>query len=325
MSHRYINVLVSSISKKIPLVKVIKSAAEKMSVKGKVIGADADSECIGKYFVDQFWEMPHLSEISPEEFISYCQFYKVNRVIPTRDGELLFYAAHKQQFFQQGIHVMVSDKEAIESCLDKCEFYQTLSRLGFPSVETSTFIEKLECESYVVKERYGAGSQMIGINLSKKEATSYAKQLNSPVFQPYIKGEELSVDLYLDQSGKTKGVIVRQRNLVVGGESQVTTTIQNEVVEKMCSKMAEELNLYGHVMFQLIHSEANDVYYVLECNPRFGGASTLSLKVGLDSFYWFFLETAGEDLTKYPYQRSEVEKRLIRHPEDLILSCPTHV
>ena len=319
MNTQFINVLISSVSRKVPLVKAVRKALDKVGVEGKIIGADANSECIGGYFVDQFWEMPLLSEITTEEFISFCQFYNVNRVIPSRDGELLFYANNRQKFAQQGIHVMVSGKEAMEICLDKFLFYQTLSGLGYPAIETTLSVDELECESYVVKEQYGAGGRNIGLDLTKEEAAEYAKKLNSPIFQPFIKGEEISVDMYLDKSGKTKGVVTRKRDLVINGESQITTTFQNDAIDKMCANMAEELMLSGHVMFQCIHNENNGVYHVLESNPRFGGASCLSLEMGLDSFYWFFLEAVGDDLSKHPFKRGDKEKRLVRHPEDLIL------
>jgi carbamoyl-phosphate synthase large subunit len=320
-----VNVLISSVSKKVPLVKSVRKAVEKIGRGGALIGADSNPECIGSYFVDHFWKSPKLNEISPEEFISYCQFYNVNSVIPTRDGELLYYAAHKEIFAEQGIQVMVSGKEEIEICTDKLKFYQTITGLGFPGIETSLALDELECETYVVKERYGAGSRSIGLNLGRGQAAKHSKKLDNPIYQPYIGGEEISVDLYLDKSGKTKGVIARKRDLVVDGESQITTTFRDSVIEDVCSRIAEELGLYGHVMFQIITSFANGVHYIMECNPRFGGASPLSLEMGLDSFYWFFLECLRKDLSNYSFARPVVEKRMIRYPEDLVLPWNTVV
>ncbi|NGX43033.1 MAG: hypothetical protein K940chlam7_01324 [Chlamydiae bacterium] len=320
MNTESITVLISSVSKKIPLIKSVRRALHKIGVESKIVGGDADPDCIGKYFVDQFWQMPPLPDLTPEEFISYCQFYGINLVIPTRDGELLFFAGLKDMLEQQGIHVMISEEEAVSICLDKEQFYQTLIKLGYPVIDTVSSLVDLDWDSYVVKERFGAGSYSIGIDLTKEQAQKHAKKLKNSVFQPYVKGDEVSVDLYVDRTGKTKGVIARKREMVVNGESQVTNTFRDENLEKMCANMAEELKLYGHVMFQLIHHEVNGVYYVLECNPRFGGASALSLEMGLDSFFWFFQEVMGEDLSKIPFERSDEEKRLVRYPEDLIVT-----
>lgn len=76
--------------------------------------------------------------------------------------------------------------------------------------------------------------------------------------------------------------------------------------------------MYGHVMFQFIKDYSGDIH-IIECNARFGGASTLSLAMGLDSFYWFIQESRGIPSEQLSFDRSQTEKRLIRHAEDLIL------
>ncbi len=81
--------------------------------------------------------------------------------------------------------------------------------------------------------------------------------------------------------------------------------------------MAKSLHLSGHVMFQFIHETQSGKVYLLECNPRFGGASRASIKAGLDSFYWFFCESAGKPIP--PFERAENEIKMVRYPEDLFL------
>lgn len=311
---------VSSVSKKVPLIKSLRKSMDKIGIPGKIIGGDVNPNCIGKYFVDQLWTMPPLQKLTPEAFVSFCQKNEVNFVIPTRDGELIFYAENRDFFAEKGIKIMVSEHEAVRICLDKLLFCQAIKRMGLPSIETVETIESIATETFVVKERYGSGSRNIGLNLTKEEAIQQAKTLEHPIFQPFIEGEEMSVDLYLDRSGRTKGVIARQRNLVVNGESQITTSFRNSGVEEICSAIAEKLEMYGHVMFQLIHNREDGLYHILECNPRYGGASNLSVEMGLDSFYWFINETIGKDLSPLPFDRSEKEKKMIRYPEDLILS-----
>lgn len=314
-----VNVLITSISKKVPLVKAVRRAVQKVDPSGQLTGGDSDQDCVGKYFVDQFWQMPKLQGLSPEEFIAHCQFYNINRVIPTRDGELSYFAQNKSIFAQQGIEVMISPPDAVEIALDKWLFYQTLSGMGFSVIETSLDAAELESDNLVVKERFGAGSGNIGLGLTLKEALKHAKQLKDPVFQPFVAGAEISVDLYVAKDGKTKGVVTRERNLIVGGESQVTTSFLDEALNELCASIAEELEFYGHVMFQMIHNEETGSYQLLECNPRFGGASSLSVAMGLDSFYWFFLEAAGAQPDAFAFARADQEKKQVRYAEDLIL------
>jgi len=116
--------------------------------------------------------------------------------------------------------------------------------------------------------------------------------------------------------GKAMGAIARIRDLVVEGESQVTTTVYYPELENICIKLAESLGIYGHTVMQVLVDEDHK-FHIIECNARFGGASTLSLTMGLNSFEWFFLESLKQPLP--PFERSRHEKRQIRHAEDYVI------
>ncbi|MBI5190036.1 MAG: ATP-grasp domain-containing protein [Nitrospirae bacterium] len=313
-----LNVLVTSVSKKVPLLKSVRDSITKLGVPGRIHGADLDPVCLGRYFVDSFWEMPRLTEIEASDIVEYCMENEITCIIPTRDAELAFFAAGLEVFREAGINVMVSPPSAVATCLDKLLFHERLAGMGFPAIDTAEDICRIGCESFVVKERFGAGSRGLGLNLSAREASAHASELTEPIFQPFITGQEISVDLYVAADGKVKGVIARTRDLVVNGESQVTTTIRDGRIEKMCCDIAEGLGIYGHAVMQVIVSPDGGAH-IVECNCRFGGASSLSVAAGLDSFYWFLLESAGADISAYPFARPRQEKRQVRYPADLVL------
>ena len=45
----------------------------------------------------------------------------------------------------------------------------------------------------------------------------------------------------------------------------------------------------------------------------------LSIHAGLESFFWFFAEVLGEDLTAYPFIPASKPVTLVRYPKDLYL------
>lgn len=317
-SNKEINILVTAISKKVPLLKCLKNSNHKLGNKGKIIGADSDINCIGKYFVDSFWKMPRIENLRIEELLEFLKSNKISCIIPTRNGDLSFFAQHKEFFEKNNIHVMIASTDTVRICLDKVAFYNETKKYGFPSIQTSEMIEEIKSPYYVVKERYGAGSRGIGIHLTEEESISHAKNLESPIFQPFIEGKEYSVDLYVNKKGRTKGAITRTRELVLNGESQITETVQFPELEKLCSQIAENLKLYGHSIFQILIDPFGK-FHIIECNPRFGGASTLSVRAGLDSFYWFLIESLDEDLDNYPFIRTSKEIKQIRFAEDMII------
>lgn len=311
------NVLAMSISNKVPMIKAIREAMNRAHSESQLYGADASENCLGKYFVDHYWQCPPLQDLTVQLLIEYCMEHQIKVIFPSRDGELIFFATHRSLLLEYGIQVMVSNPDSVQLCLDKLQFYEQLSSEGFPAIHTSTDLD-FDSQLYVVKERYGAGSMDAGIGLSCEEAERHAQQMKHPIFQPFIQGMECSIDTYIAKDLKAKGAIVRQRNWIVNGESRITTTFRDESLEQLCSVIGEHYELRGHAIFQLILDE-HTLPHLIECNCRFGGASTLSIAMGLDSFYWFIFESQGFNLQDIPFIRSQHEKTLIRHAEDHII------
>jgi carbamoyl-phosphate synthase large subunit len=310
------NILITSISDKIPLLKAVRKAGAKIG-NTIVYGGDINAQCIGAYFLrDSFWLMPRISNLTKEIIIQYCKTHHINIIIPTRDGELLFWAKLKNDLINEGITVLVSDTAAVELCLDKRLFYESPTTDSFPIIPTFSNVESVISEFYVVKERFGAGADSIGIKLSQKEALAHATKLENPIFQPYIAGKEVSVDMYISNTNQVKGVVCRTRDIVVDGESKITSSFLDEKLSELCRSFAETLGLYGHIVLQAFKdSEGN--YHIIECNSRFGGASTFSIAAGLDSFYWGILEAQGVNIEMYDFFLRE-NLRQVRYKSDNI-------
>lgn len=314
----HLAVLITSISKKMPLIEAVRNAADQLGQFQIIHGCDQDHFCVGQYGVDTFWHCPSLSELTAEQVISYCQQNQITAIIPTRDADVEFYAQHLSVFQQKGIHLLVSSLDTITTCLDKKIFADVLLKEGFPAIPAFLSVDDLNPIYYVVKERRGAGSALLGLALNRAEAIKHSQCLQQPVFQPYVKGMEWSVDLYCSFEGQVKGCVARKRNQVVQGESQVTTTVHHPVLEHLCQEMAKILKIQGPAVFQLLEDESGE-FHVIECNPRFGGASTASIAVGWDVFFWFFIECLGHHLHDYPFLRCKGDIRQIRYPIDQMI------
>lgn len=309
-------VMISSAAGKIPLIHAVRHGAAKLGPGFTIEAADASAAPLGAHFADRFWQMPMLKDLSIDALLAHCRDNGVRAIIPTRDGELAWFSAAAARLEKEGISVMISKPDAIACCVDKLRF-------GFlPGAIPATLELPEEATGrWVVKERFGAGSRAIGVNLSAAEAKAHAQKLTAPIFQPYIAGREVSIDVYVTRQGRIKGCVVRTRDIVVNGESQITTTLDAPAVEAACRRIAGQLPFYGHLVFQAIVDAAGAVH-VIECNARFGGASTLSVAAGLDSFYWFLLEASGANLGDYPCTYNPNRPlRQIRCPSDVVLSA----
>ncbi len=309
-------VLISSLSRKAPLVYALRRAQARIGRIGPVVGGDADPAAPAQAVCDAFWAMPRLSALDASAMVAACRERGIAAIIPTRDGELAWFAERRDELAREGIAVLVSPPVAITDCADKLRFAELLRAWGAPAIETA--LAPGAWPRLVVKERHGAGSRGLGLDLEPESARRHAAGLAEPIFQPFIVGRELSIDVYIDGRRRCRGAIVRRREMVVSGESLVTATERHPRLEELCADLSLRLALCGHACWQAIE-DAGGGLHLIECNPRVGGASTLSFAAGLDSLAWFLLEAAGGDPADLPFVRVAGELRQVRLPADTVL------
>ena len=308
-------VLLSSASRKIPLIRALQQAARAIHPDARVVAGDINPNSLSFHVADECWTMPRLVDGDVDALLERCRVLGITTVMPSRDGELMFWARNAERFRQSGIEVLVSDAAALQLCLDKLAFSEFGTSQSFPMIPTSLSVNDLRGERFVVKERFGSGSQGVGVDLDRSQAIDYAVKLQTPIYQPFVRGREISIDAWLDRNGCVKGLVLRDRDLVVDGESQVTTTFRNENYEAQAAAILSGLNLSGPVVLQAI-VDATESLNIVECNARFGGASTASIAVGLDSLRWSLLEAEGAEIGDYPFLRTVTEVRQTRVPAD---------
>ena len=291
-----IKVLFSSLSAKIALFHQVKKGIKRINQTAMLIGADSDPNCDGakKLGKEYFLQMKRLSNYKSHELVDFLFSNQITHVIPTRDGELSFWAENKTILNKKKIDVMVSKNEAIKICNDKLSFYEVSKDLAISPIPTHTDISKIKSNPYVVKERFGSGSSNIVMGVNASDAIQYAQKMSNPVFQPFISGKEFSAETWLDSDGKSHGIVMRWRLKVIDGESHETEIFKNESWEILLRKLFEEIKgLRGHCLAQVIVTEGG-LLHLVELNPRLGGASPLALSAGLHSIDWFLLESLGK-------------------------------
>lgn len=310
------NLLITSASAKVPLVRAAMDAAAKLHSEIRVIAGDLNSNVLTKYIAHEFWTMQPTRDENVPELIHECKQRGIRAILPTRDGELLFWSRHAMTFAEAGIKVIVSPPESLERCLDKTLFSEFGCQRGLPVIPTSSSIDDIDAKLFVVKERFGAGSRSLGLSLNRDAAIVHAMALQSPIFQPFIEGGEISIDAWTNVHGHVDGLVLRRRDEVVNGESRITTTFRDAVLESRAKQWIEAYGVRGPVVMQVL-LDAAGVPHIIELNARFGGASTTSIQVGLDSLYWSLLEANGGDVSQHPFVRSAMEVRQVRIPTDI--------
>ncbi len=312
------NILITSASKKIPLIDACQRAASRFENKINIMPGDSNINSISKYVSNYFWKMPPTNQKNLEKILNGCKKRKIKIIIPTRDEELYFWSKNIKIFDQNNIKVIVSPLKTIEVCNDKLNFYKFFHGMNISVIKTFTEVEKLnEKINYVVKERYGSSSNNLGINLEKKDVISHSQNLKCPIFQPYIKGQEISIDAWYNNKYKLIGFHSRKREIIEHGESKVTSSYNNDLVDKKIKKFLSKLQFRGPIVVQAIVSK-NKVS-IIECNARFGGASTASIPAGLDVFYWIISEFLFPNNNLIKFNPIKNKMKQVRIQKDILI------
>ena len=117
-----------------------------------------------------------------------------------------------------------------------------------------------------------------------------------------INGDEYSIDFFSNKSGKIIDLRIRKRIKIVDGEAKITKIIKNNKIEKVIGLISKIIKFEGLINVQGIYKNNN--FYILECNPRIGGASTISFYSGLEFLRYFVDENK---FIRYPIPK---EKKL---------------
>lgn len=315
-----VNILITSISKKVWLIKAFQEALISEAVEGKVVVCDIDPLSAGRFCGDAFYVVPKSSENSfIDSVIDICKKESIKLIIPTRDEELLVFSENKARIEGNGLKVMVSPSDTIRICSDKYLFYQFLESHNFLSPQT-WLPEQIGNGSMeyplLVKSRNGSGSQDVFKANNKKELEFFVNYVENSIIQEYLKGMEYTVDLFADDNGKALSVVPRERIEVFGGESYKSRTINDAQIIDESKRLAEAINVVGHVTIQC-KKQDDDIKFI-EINPRFGGGAMLSIRSGGNTPRILVKMLKGIDVKGQviPYQENLV---MLRYTQDTYL------
>ena len=280
-----VNILITSVSRKVWLVKAFNDALKQEGIVGKIVSVDINPLSAGLYISDRHYLIPPSSDPNfIPAILEICKKEDIKLLIPTRDAELLLFAKNKEKFLKKGTHVMVSNPEVIETCNDKYKFYQFLTENNIPTPKTY-LSNQLDFSSIhyplLVKSRYGSGSKGVFKVENAEELKFFINYVPNPGIQEFINGKEYTVDLFSDLNVKVLTVVPRERIETFCGESYKGKTVKDAQIIEHAKNLAEKLQAIGHITIQCIKND-NEIKFI-EVNPRFGGGAILGIKSGANT------------------------------------------
>ncbi len=310
------NVLITSASRKVSLVRAFQKAVEETGG-GRVIAVDASPLAAALYLADAHLLVPRLEEEAfLPDLVDLCQREEVGLLIPTRDEELPFFAKHQEDFSEVGTRVMVPSLKAVEIAQDKRRFVEFVLEHGFstPSLRATP-----DPGAYpvFVRPRRGKGSRHVHIAHSQAELKRALAALGGEgVVQEYVEAPEFTVDFFADFDGRAISVVPRQRLVIFGGESFAGRTARNPVIRDQAIGLAEKLGLIGHNTIQCFLREGEVLF--IEVNPRYGGGAHLGFAAGAPTPHFLIRLLQGERVEPMLDEWKD-GFHMLRYTEDLFL------
>ncbi len=299
-------ILFTSVGRRVELMQAFHSAAERLGVDLTIIGADITQSAPALQFCDCTEIVCRITDKNYiPKLLSICEREKVDCIIPTIDTDLLLLSENKSKFEQLGAKVLISCPEKVKICRDKNYTADYFVSLGLKSPRPFNSVEKYEAELTLGKQSFPAfikpknGSSSINAYRvdTLEDLKLYAEKIGDYIIQPFISGNEYTIDIFCDYEGNPVYITPRERIAVRAGEVLKTRIAQDEVMIAEMKTLIADYKPCGQITVQLIQDEKTRDNYYIEINPRFGGGAPLSIKAGADSAEAVIRMLRGETLT----------------------------
>ena len=313
-----LNILITSASRKVSLVKSFQQALKDEELGGFVVAADSSSDSASMKFADIGAIVPSLVTYGEDEFLFHimelCKQMGIGLIVPTRDGELSFFSKYKSLFDSVGVFIAICDCDSVTLCQDKLAFYDFCISNNFSVPQKIDDVTRLPV---FVKARYGHGGNSASRADTLPELFAIKRRFGESIVQENISAPEYTIDVFSDSNSKVVSVVPRQRIKIMGGESWVGRTEKNTDIMRESQRLAETLKLKYHNVIQCFYD--NGVVKFIEVNPRFGGASNCSFVAGANSPRWLVQLATGRQITAPPIGEFIDNLTMLRYSQDVFV------
>lgn len=277
------NVLITSVGKRVALVKIFKETSARFFDSIKIYTTDMIPEMApAGYVSDDCFQVPRVTNSSYVQcLLSICIEHDIGMIIPTIDTELSILAENRALFESQGIKVIVSDKNFIAVCRDKRNtgdfFLSRGIRIPQP-IDRNAPTFPLFAKPYD-----GSLSKDLYYVACREDLTPEILSNTKLMFMEYIDKsiyKEFTVDMYYDKSHRLKSIVPRERMEIRAGEISKGRTVKSGLMDYLKFRFEKIDGCIGCICMQVFFNRHPFDIVGIEINPRFGGGYPLSYAAG---------------------------------------------
>lgn len=270
--------------------KIVQYFKKELKGKGKVFATDCSDLAPALYDADEYFIVPRTDEDGYMDIIlDICKKNNITAVLSLIDPELSLLAQHRDDFIKIGTTPIISDYEAIKMSFDKYEFYKYLDNNGIQTIKSyidkDLFFKDVEAGkiSYPVFVKPVTGSASININkvFSNEEIELLFGSDNNLMIQEFIDGIEYGVDVYIDMLSKEMvNIFVKEKIKMRTGETDKSVSVVDNKLFDLIEQFVSKVSFSGVLDIDIFKKD--DIYYISEVNPRFGGGYPHAYECGVN-------------------------------------------
>jgi carbamoyl-phosphate synthase large subunit len=323
MSDAPVNVLFTSVGRRVELVRAFRRAYAELGLAGRILAVDVDplapalGECDEVFMVPRIDEPHYVSTL-----VDLCARERIALVLPLIDPDIPVLAAHRDALDATGARTMVIPGHAAVTVSDKRATADLFAGLDVPAPACWT-AEEAEAATDLpfpvfVKPRFGSAGADAHAAADRTELDFWLPRLPEPVVQEHLPGPEITSDVLCLEDGRACAVVSRRRLEVRTGEVSKGVTVHDPDVVDLCVRIAEAIEARGPITVQcLLRDDGSPAF--TEVNARFGGGAPLGFAAGMSSPRWLLAQAAGMEVDLPQLGVYEVGLYMTRYDESLFL------
>ena len=281
------------------LIRAFQAAAQRLSVRLEVHGADATPLCPAIHFVDRPHVTPTIvSGKYTDALLQIVRTEKINLLVPLIDSELQSVAQAAAKLARLGCRAVISSPGVVRTCRDKMRTFEVLTKAGIDTPQTWAWKTALRRRRhqfpYYLKPRTGSAAMGNYVVRNRAELAVFGKLVPDAIVQEFVEGVEHTLDIYTGFDGVPRCVVPRRRLEVRTGEVSKGVVVKDAAIMDVGRRVAEMLGeCRGVITVQCMVTRRGRIR-VIEINPRFGGGAPLSIHAGAGFPKWLLQEWLGD-------------------------------
>lgn len=290
------NILLTSVGRRVELLKAFRQSMERSNISGKIITADLKPNAPAAFLADRAELVPRVDHPDyVEKLLAICDQHQIDLLVPLIDTELQLLSLSKQEFSDRGVTLLMSSTLVNEICYSKTKTGAFFREIGVKTPRIYD-IDEVESLNFPVVLKPDTGSASVGVYYIKNriELEFFSNYVNNAIIQELIIGEEYTIDTLVDFQGNVVSIVPRLRIETRAGEISKGQTIKNSALIAAAKHVVESLpDAIGCVTVQCFLQSDGEIVFI-EINPRFSGGYPLSYQAGADFPGWIMQALIGE-------------------------------